>query len=125
MRNFINPSNWPLSIRLALVGGLYLAVALVALLPNAKPPGDGVDLWLHALTFSGLTIITVGAFGRLLAAAAIVFAFSVLIEVAQLYIPGRSGTLDDIAANALGVAAAVVIAIVGGVFLQNWQGKQQ
>ena len=76
VRNFIKPSNSPLSVRLALVGGIYFAVAVAALLPNAKPPGGGVDLWLHALVFGGLTILTVGAFGRVLTAAAIVFAFS-------------------------------------------------
>jgi len=112
VRNFINPSNWPVSVRLALVGALNLAVALVALLPGAMPPGDGVDLWLHALTFSGLTIITFVAFGRVLISAIVVFAFSALIEAAQLYVPGRSGSLDDIAANAIGVAAAIFFATI-------------
>ena len=113
MRNIIKPFDWPLIIRLFFVGCLYFAIGLAALLPGTKPPASGrIDLYLHALVFGVLTVITFAGFPRLWIAASIVFGFSILIEVGQIFVPERSASWDDIAANASGVSTAALVLLI-------------
>lgn len=109
MRSFPKPSDWPLTARLLLLGALYLAITIVALLPAAQPPArGGFDHYLHTIVFGGLTIATYAAFPQAWKAASIVFVTSVLIEVGQMFVPERSASLGDVTANAMGVSIALL-----------------
>jgi len=89
------------------------AVGILSLLPQTAPPGGGVDLALHAVTYAGLMALFAVAFRRLWPGAAGLLAYSSLIEVLQAFVPGRYGSLEDVAANAAGIGAVFLI----GVFL--------
>ncbi len=72
---------------------------------------------LHFLAYSGLTVIYFWAFLRRHAkghlwAAFFSISYGLALEVAQLWIPGRSFSLGDLAVNCLGVALAAM-GIVG------------
>jgi len=125
MINLFNPMKWPAPLRVAGVIGIYTAVVVAALLPNTQPPADGgFDHYVHATVFAGLTIVTFIALPILWIDAAIAFTVSVLIEVAQLFVPNRSGSLDDIAANAIGVTIAVALLIVWTRYLSPRRKKR-
>lgn len=110
MINLLNPRKWPAPLRIAAAVALYAAVVVLALIPAAQPSSEGgFDHYVHATVFGGLTIVTFLAFPILWIDALIAFTVSVLIEAAQLFVPHRSGSLDDIAANAIGVAIAVFL----------------
>jgi VanZ family protein len=113
VKHLFNPLKWPASLRVMIVIGLYGAVVVAALIPAAQPPADGgFDHYVHAIVFAGLTIVTFFALPILWIDAAIAFGISVLIEAAQLFVPERSGSLSDIAANALGVSIAVALILM-------------
>ena len=96
-----------------LVGNLYLVVALAALLPGTQPPSSGgVDHYLHTLVFGGLTLITFAAFPRAWITASAVFGTSILIEAGQMFVPERTASMDDVAANAIGVLIAALAILI-------------
>jgi len=107
--NIFTPSSWPVALRLSLLGSLYLAVAVAALTPAARPPtSGGFDHYLHALVFGSLTIVTFAAFPVAWVVACVVFTTSILIEVGQMLVPERSASWGDVAANALGIAIGML-----------------
>ncbi len=74
----------------------------------ALTPGSGGagGFALHLLAFAYLSVALCLAHfrdGPLLAAALWLFAFGVLIEVAQVFVDGRSSEFADLAVNALGI----------------------
>jgi VanZ family protein len=69
-------------------------------------------LLVHFFVFGVVTIITFLAFGHPILSGLVVLGFSALIEVMQLFVPGRDGSLEDLGANAFGVAIAVVVVMV-------------
>ncbi len=90
------------------------AVGVLSLLPQTAPPGDGIDLALHVMTYAGLMVLFAMGFRRLWLGAAGLFLYSSLLELLQAFVPGRNGSLEDIAANATGIGVVVLI----GVFLR-------
>jgi VanZ family protein len=93
------------SYRIPLLAGLYVALAFASLLPGAAPtPRYGIDIGVHTLVYAAVTAITVFLTGRPVMSILAVFAFSAAMELAQNFVPGRHGALDDLLANGIGVA---------------------
>ncbi len=90
------------------------AVGVLSLLPQTAPPGDGIDLALHVMTYAGLMVLFFLAFRRPWPGAVGLLVYSSLLEVLQVFVPGRNGSLGDVAANAAGIGAVLLI----GVFLR-------
>lgn len=101
------------------LAALILAVAIpvvfvAALVPRLAPPGQfGFDKFLHAVTFvvlAGLVVIAgdrprtvwVGQIGLVL--------FGATIEIAQSFVPGRSGSLLDWVGDSVGILVGGVVA---------------
>lgn len=99
---------WIVIFAATLFGSLSTSVGPPALFPHA----DKVFHFGAWAALSGLAFLAfAGRYNRL----AIPFALLVagaLIEVAQTFIPGRSGSFDDLAANALGVALGSLVGLM-------------
>ncbi len=87
------------------------AVGILSILPQTAPPGGGVDLPLHALTYGGLMVLFAMAFRRPWLGAAGLLVYSSLIEGVQAFVPGRQGSLEDVAANAAGIGVVVLVGV--------------
>jgi len=100
---------------LALVWGAALLTFIVlSLIPQAAPPPT-IDKELHALSFAFLTILSFVAFRRpmaLLLALGCVLAVGLASEALQSLVPGRTGSLEDVAANLIGMAIGIVIGLL-------------
>gem|GEM_PF-6425399 len=95
-----------------LLVALTVAAAIGTLLPQTAPPGNGVDLGLHLLFYGMLTVVAFRAVGRIWLAAPLVFLYSAVLEALQNLVPGRSGSADDVIANAIGVACGLLVAVL-------------
>lgn len=99
---------------------LLLIVTVAAITPELPfwPRASSVvmaDKWLHALTFLFLSLWFAGqyrpaSYWRLLIG---LTAFGVLIELGQSMISYRSAQWTDVAADLLGIAVGLVIAVAG------------
>ncbi len=94
---------------------LAAVVGVLSLLPQTAPPGGGVDLVLHALTYGGLMALFAGAFHQVWLGAVGLLVYSSLIEVSQGFVPGRLGSMEDVAANMAGIGIAILI----GMYLRT------
>ena len=94
---------------------LIVAVSWLALSPHPPPSVDfGWDKLNHILAFTALAFCaTLGSQAsrgvRILLLSALL-AFGGLIEVLQLFVPGRSSEWGDLLADSLGIACGVCIA---------------
>lgn len=101
----------------AVLGALLVAITYLALVPD--PPrgaSTGWDKSNHALAFASLAFASVWAlwprprqWGRLMAA---LLAYGGAIEIAQTFLPPRSGEWPDLVADGVGVALGLMIASV-------------
>jgi len=83
-------------------------------------PGAGGDKWAHSIAYSGLALVMLRAVvsgrwrpiaGRhAMTAVLLTAAYGATDELHQLFVPGRTGDLRDLAADAAGALVAVVIA---------------
>jgi hypothetical protein len=96
---------------LILVSLLYIdaAVAALALLPGLAL-ADGAATCLHIAVSAANVAILSAVLRSGSSAAALVFAATLVIEAAQLFIPGRTGCWEDVCANAIGVAIGLMLA---------------
>lgn len=107
MHILLATTQWFLD-RAAIFAGIAAAVVLaLGLAPDSGPSPD-IDEYAHAAAFFVIAFLFSAAVPRqpwlgMLAA----FAMGALIEMAQMAVPGRSGTLEDMTANLVGV-------IIGG-----------
>ncbi|HET8679280.1 MAG TPA: VanZ family protein [bacterium] len=91
-------------------------MAWVSLLPG-PPLTPGTDLWLHALAYGILTVLlrfataSRGTVQSALLAAGAAIAYGMFLEGVQAVLPYRTAEARDLLANAIGVAAAVLIPI--------------
>ena len=96
---------------------LLMAVTILALMP-APPEAltSGSDKLNHALAFGSLgcsgCLGSSGSRRAILLAAMALIAFGALIEVIQLFIPGRSAEWLDLAADAIGIACGSGFALL-------------
>jgi VanZ family protein len=125
MSSIANPERAPLALRVLQARGAW-RVLLVLLLGavcflafSTRPPeplSTGWDKLNHAVAFAALAMAALLAFpgpGR--AAWVLVplglIAFGGAVEVAQAFIPGRSGEWFDLAADALGIVAGAIVTL--------------
>jgi VanZ family protein len=108
-----------------LLACLVVAIAWLALTPS--PPeqfSTGWDKANHALAFAVLTcsgrFAYPGSKVRLLAVVCAVVAFGGFIEIAQLFVPGRSSDIEDLLADSIGAAIG---ALLGAVVLRLARGQ--
>jgi VanZ family protein len=94
---------------------LIVVVSYLALTP--APPKDltlGWDKFNHMAAFAALTIAAYGgvrvSLGRLLLLSASLLAFGGLIEILQLFVPGRSCEWGDLFADSIGIAFGMLVA---------------
>jgi len=87
-------------------GSCALAVLVLALVPTDVPvPSTGWDKSNHLLAFSVMVLLGRRACpGRTAAVLAALLAYGALIEVLQSFTPNRSAQLQDLAADAVGLA---------------------
>lgn len=85
-------------------------IAFAALWPGAAPPlANHADLAVHAALFGALALAAIHCMRQPWFACAGVLAYSLALEAAQGFVPGRDASLLDAAANAAGVAAAAAL----------------
>ena len=90
-----------------------VAVGLLSLIPPDAVPV--VNLWdklEHLLAYAMLALCGGFAFSAHrteITLGALLIGFGCILEIAQFYIPGRSGSIADAIANGLGVVAGMVI----------------
>ena len=115
LRRAIAPERRPLWR--ALLTALLVAITYLALVPD--PPrgvSTGWDKSNHALAFASLGIASVWAiwprprqWGRLVVA---LLAYGGAIEIAQSFLPPRSGEWQDLLADGVGIALGLMVASV-------------
>lgn len=96
------------------------AVVVASLVPTEAAPSAAAeahaasDLLWHAATYAALTFVGLYAVERerRLVVAGVVFCVGAGVEGAQAFVPYRTASLLDVAANSVGVVSAVVVAYV-------------
>jgi VanZ family protein len=82
--------------------------------PSASPPSS-IAAPMHVIALAGLTVLALMAFNgpwHRLAAVFFVFSYSAVMELLQYFLPERNGTLEDLAANALGCIVGVLFFVL-------------
>ena len=119
------------STRITLTLFFMALLMLVSLIPGRPKPGDSVFIWLAAKTptliqkmlhfclYGVLVLLLIWSLEgilsntyRFLIAFIIAVAFGALMEWCQTKVPGRFGTINDVALNAAGAALGLLAAIV-------------
>ena len=89
------------------------AVCYVSLVPKVEFPLDfeGADLAYHALAYLWLSILPFVVFGdekRRLLAAFLMIPLGIALEMGQSFVPGRTFSILDMAANSCGTLLGVI-----------------
>lgn len=88
-----------------LIGGSLWPEALV-------PSEGGLDKWAHGAAYAALAFclpLLLTGFRRAALAGLALFALGLLMEAAQLFLPGRWASLEDAAANGAGILLGWVL----------------
>lgn len=116
--------RWQIAGILVLVG--VLVAALSPVLPDLHQSKILTDKWMHGITFSFLTVWFSGQYARRAywRLALGMLAFGGLIEVCQRMLAYRSAEAMDLVADAVGITAGLLIALVGAggwsLRLETW-----
>jgi VanZ family protein len=117
---------------------VVLVMALIfagSSIPNLKRlPGDISDHTGHFLAYAGLAAVGVRALagarwagvtaGRAAAAWLLSVVYGVSDELHQRFVPGRTATVDDLVADALGAAAAGLVLVLAAQRLVKRRGER-
>jgi VanZ family protein len=106
---------WLDRARLAAAALGYVAIAVLSSVPGVRPHVPGLsDKLEHVFAFFVLGAVTVlavrGFSGRRFLAIFVVYA--AVLEIAQIFIPGREASLLDLAASLAGALLGVTIALL-------------
>jgi len=96
-------------------------VVVLSLIPKAAP-SPRVDEYAHLAAFAVLAALSLLAFRRPRSAAlsiCCVVVVGLIIEAAQSLVPGRSASLEDVAANLAGVAMGVIVGLPIVLFIRR------
>ncbi|MDH3619385.1 MAG: VanZ family protein [Gammaproteobacteria bacterium] len=115
---------------LILIGVLFATLAPAYWFFDTKPDAlswlKHADKWMHAVTFTVLSVWFCGLFEKRrywLVAAGLV-AFGLFVEFCQLQVSYRSAEWNDILANTAGIIAGLVVAMAGlggwGLRVEDW-----
>lgn len=127
----------PCILRLLVAGGFTLLLGVLSTVPGTGAPDDTGFVWtvavtpkllqksMHVVLYGVLTALWAWTLDGLVprsraiaAAAVIAFGFGAAMEVYQMNVPGRYGTLVDVLLNTAGVVAAAVV-------LRAWRGMRR
>lgn len=93
-----------------------IAVVVGSLLPGVNfSPQNNSDKIVHFLAYFGMSFLSSIAFKRLykkLLFALMLLIVGVLIELGQNFIPSRSASMADIAANSLGIFCGILLSYI-------------
>jgi VanZ family protein len=106
---FLSRRHWRIVLAL-----LAIVITWLALVPVPPPQADfGWDKLNHVAAFAALAAVAVAAFPRRTGfIVAALMAYGVFIEIAQSFIPPRSGDWHDLVGDAVGVAIGLLVAAV-------------
>ncbi|MFW2403944.1 MAG: VanZ family protein [Gammaproteobacteria bacterium] len=123
-------NNAPIAIRAAITLSLMALIVIASIIPGRAQPGDSVFVFivaetpplvqklLHLSLYALLTLLcawTLEAIEprplRMLLAATVAITLGAAMEWYQTKIPGRVGTLFDVALNSAGAALGLIAAI--------------
>ena len=124
-KNDLRPHLWaPVVIYMA-------AIFYVSSLTNPPVPAN-TDKPLHWLAYLGLAVVVVRAlagglprrisFGIAAAAIAITIVYGATDEVHQLFVPGRTGDVYDLMADAAGALAGTIACVAWGIISPSRDG---
>jgi len=109
-----------------------VAIFYASSLTNPPVPAN-TDKPIHWLAYLGLAVLVVRALagglprrislGVAAAAVAITIAYGATDEVHQLFVPGRTGDVYDLMADAAGALAGTIVCIVWGLFHEGTRSK--
>jgi glycopeptide antibiotics resistance protein len=85
-----------------------VAVAGLALVPNLGLP-DHLATLLHMSVSAVNVVVLLAAIGRVRLVLCLVFAATCLVEFAQLFVDGRTASVEDICANAIGLTIGFAV----------------
>jgi VanZ family protein len=96
-----------------LIGLFYIdiCVGAVALMPLLDL-GDGLSTGLHIAVSALNSFALMMVLRRIEAAVVVVFLATTMVELAQLIIAGRTASVDDLCANAIGISIGVAWALL-------------
>ena len=102
---------------LAYTAGIFI-LSSISSLPTL--PGAGSDKWAHSIAYSGLALVMLRAvvsgrwqtitWAQAIAAVLLTTAYGATDELHQWFVPGRTADVRDLAADAAGALAAVLVA---------------
>jgi len=98
-----------------------VGIVVLSLVPKAAP-SPRIDEYVHLAAFAFLAALSLLAFRRPRSAALSIVSVVVvglIIEAAQSLVPGRSASLEDVAANLAGVAVGVIVGLPIVVFVRR------
>jgi hypothetical protein len=121
--------NAPLIVRIALTLLVLVAIVIASVVPGKIRPGDGVFVWivaitptlvqkiLHVAAYAGLAALLMWTLERITPLAArigVTLALTVItgaaLEWYQTFVPGRFGSLADVLLNAGGAVLGLLVA---------------
>lgn len=119
---------WSTSITVIWVGSICF-VSYYSLVPRVEFPVDfwEADKFYHLIAYAWLAVLpTIGFSKKKLAvtAALSMIVLGILLEIGQRYVPGRTFSVADMAANTLGVFLGIFIGKYGNRRLSNRQKPQ-
>lgn len=113
------------------VAAYMLGIFVLSSLPSARIPGAISDKLVHAVFYGGLAVVTLRATAGGRAAGLGLVSMGVAWLIATLYgvsdewhqsfVPGRSADADDVVADAVGAAIAVVAVGAFGIIRRSRQ----
>ena len=94
---------------------IVLAATLAPKMPDVHDAGLHTDKWMHAITFTLLTVWFAGQYSRRSYWRIVVgmLVFGALVEICQRIVGYRSAEVMDLVADAIGILAGVLIAWAG------------
>ncbi len=98
-----------LAVWLSLLGAVVVLSLLPGAVVSAAPVSDGVGHWVAYFVLALLPVATGARAWMASAATGSLIPLGLLLEVAQMGIPGRAFEWRDVAANAAGVFAGLII----------------
>ncbi len=101
----------------------FIATYFAIVSPNPLPDHPWLygenDLTLHVVAFFAVAVPSFCAFRRAWAVVVTIAGLAVILEIMQLFIPGRTASLNDIVAGLVGLLLAY-----GCVLAARWAGRR-